>query len=123
MVIVKNLIIELAPYGEAKYLPQVVCADMTLSVPLEEHRLTLEAAPSASQDLMRLLSHPGFASASSRVQQYSVWTIRENPERRSSLRALGRFNGGQQMTEEELAEMRTLSAGAGIESRSYRIFS
>ncbi len=97
---------------------QVACANMERGVPEESDGFTIRGAP-VPEDLIKLLSLPGFLDETFRVQQFAIWTITDNPGRGEYV-GLGYFGAGSGPSDEEMQRIRALFNQAGIPIERYR---
>jgi hypothetical protein len=98
----------------------VACANMELDQPDDSHGFGISEAP-VPDDLLKLLSVPGFADEDFRVQQFAIWTITDNPSRGGYV-GLGYFGVGSGPSSEEMQRIRGLFEQAGIPLERYRAF-
>ena len=94
------------------------CANMELDAPEESNTLALstEVPP---EDLVKLLYLPDFHEETSRVQQFAIWTITDNPERGGYM-GIGYFGMGSGPSDEEMEKIRVLFEKAGISTDKYK---
>jgi tetratricopeptide (TPR) repeat protein len=99
------------------------CGNMRLDLPGKSDALTLSLSP-ASGDLMKLLSLPDFQEETSRVRQFAIWTITDNPGRYDymGIRIVSQaFGTGP--SDEELEKIRVLFEKSGIPTEQYKALS
>jgi hypothetical protein len=109
----------LSSYGSSEVLSvPAACANMHLGVPSQSHTFTIRRTPT-SEDLLKLLSVPGFLDETFRVQQFAIWTITDNPNCQASYRGLGTWGFGSGPSEEEMERIETLFEEAGISTDKY----
>lgn len=119
MVVRRETVAYLQSAGSQQTLTiQVACANMELGVPEESDGFTISGAP-APEDLIKLLTLPGFLDETFRVQQFAIWTITDNPGRGEYV-GLGYFGAGTGPSEEEMQRIRALFNQAGIPIERYR---
>ena len=96
------------------------CANMELDAPEESSSLTLSTeAPPA--DLIKLLNLPDFHEETSRVRQFAIWTITDNPERDGYMGIATGFQiFGTGPSDEEIEKIRVLFIKAGITISDYK---
>ncbi len=97
------------------------CANMELDAPEESNILALstEVPP---EDLVKLLYLPDFHEETSRVRQFAIWTITDNPERDGYM-GIGTFGLGSGPRDEEIDRIRVLFEKAGILTDKYKALS
>jgi hypothetical protein len=99
---------------------KVACANMELEAPGEDHNLTLRSGVTSS-DLIKILGLSEFQSETTRVKQFAIWTITDNPERGKYMRiATGASIFGKGPTDEEMGKIRLLFEKAGISTARYQ---
>jgi hypothetical protein len=109
----------LSSYGSSEMLSvPAACANMHLDAPESSDTFTIRRAPT-SEDLLKLLSVPGFIDGTLRVQQFAIWTITENPNCRANYRGLGTWGFGSGPSEEEMERIETLFEKAEISTDKY----
>lgn len=102
----------------------VACTEMDKDTPESENNFTVGQASKVS-DLYRLVNCPKFSNATFRVQQYSVWTITDNP---ATYEYVGLTSGfgfdsfGSEPSEDEFNEIKTLIKECGINPYKYEAF-
>lgn len=121
MVVIEERTVVLDSMGSSVTLNiPVACANMELDQPDDTHGFGISEAP-VPDDLLNLLSLPGFADQSFRVQQFAIWTITDNPSRDGYV-GLGYFGAGSGPSSEEMQRIRALFEQAGIPLERYRAF-
>ena len=96
---------------------EVACADMHLTGPAGGEGYTIGEEP-PPDDLLRLLQAPEFQKAEFRLQQFSIWTITDNPGRADYV-GLGGTGIGTPPSELEFDQIRNLFESAGIDLTGY----
>ncbi len=95
------------------------CGNMRLDLPERINTLTLSLSP-ASGDLMKLLSLPDFQKETTRVRQFAIWTITDNPGRHDYMCiATGLRIFGTGPSDEEIGRIRVLFEKSGIPTNKY----
>ena len=124
MVVIEERIVLLDSYEVTNPLDvDAACANMELDAPEESNSLLLSmTAPPA--DLMKLLNTPDFYAESTRVRQFAIWTITDNPERDGYMGIATGFQVfGTGPSDEEMAKIQLLFENAGIDIANYKAFS
>lgn len=121
MVVTKQRDVYLSSYGSSKAVTvPAACANMELDVPDEGDTFgRIRRTP--SEDLLKLLSLPDFSDETTRVQQFAVWTITDNPDTRFDYRGLRTSlqSWGSGPDEDEILRIQTLFKEAGISTYKY----
>jgi hypothetical protein len=112
----QNLI--LAPHGTVSRTLSTACINMHLDTPNGQNSFTIRSVPT-SEDLIKLLSLTYFGSETSRVKQFAIWTITDNPTRYGyvQLGSSGSYSGP---TDAEMQRIQTLFINAGIATQNYK---
>jgi hypothetical protein len=119
MVVRRQGVVLLSSRGSSESVTlSAACANMELGVPEESDQFTISGAP-AAEDLIKLLTLPGFLDETFRVQQFAIWTITDNPGRGEYV-GLGYFGVGSGPNDEEMQRIRALFNQAGIPIDRYR---
>jgi hypothetical protein len=119
MVVRKQTFVYVTPGLEASLELDVSCANMSKKQPGRDD--TFSVLPDlAPQDLLALLGLAEFAFEPMRIQQFSVWTITDNPARDGYVGITASFSTeGSGPTADELARMRELFRLAGLDLMKY----
>ena len=121
MVVTAEKLILLYPYETAESVSiDAACANMELDAPEESNILALstEVPP---EDLVKLLYLPDFHEETSRVQQFAIWTITDNPERGGYMSIATGFQiFGTGPSDDEIDRIRILFEKAGISTYKYK---
>lgn len=121
MVVTAEKLILLYPYETAESVSiDAACANMELDAPEESNTLALstEVPP---EDLVKLLYLPDFHEETSRVQQFAIWTITDNPERDGYIGIATGFQiFGTGPSDNEIDRIRVLFEKAGISTDKYK---
>jgi len=121
MVALREKKIKLTSDGDSElFSVAVACANMNRSTPGRDDsfKISTKGVPG---DLLALLKLPEFHQASSRIQQFAVWTITDNPDRNGYV-GIGSFGFGSGPTESDIRTIRQLFTHAGISLAKYRAF-
>ena len=119
MVVIAEKLLLLYPHETVGPISiDAACASMQLDVPSESDGLSLSMTP-APEDLLKLLELSDFQDESSRVQQFAVWTITDNPGRDEYI-GIGYFGMGTGPNNEEIGRIRSLFDKAGISIDKYK---
>jgi hypothetical protein len=122
MVVIADTEIDIAPGDNDSWQVPVACAEMRRDQPSGDDTFSIRPG-AASGDLARLLDTDEFADQDFRVQQFAVWTITNNPLRRSYTGLGSTFSVfGTGPSDEEFDAIRDLFEAAGINPRDYRAF-
>jgi len=98
------------------------CANMELDAPEESNSLALSTA-APSEDLIKLLNISAFHAEKTRVKQFAIWTITDNPERDGYMGiATGFAIFGTGPSDDEMEKIRLLFEEAGIVTAEYKAF-
>jgi hypothetical protein len=119
MVVRKQSFVYVTPQLEAEIELEVSCANMSKKQPEKKDTFTLlpDLAP---PDLIALMDLPDFAFESMRIQQFSIWTITDNPGRDGYMDITGSFSPeGSGPTDDEVARIRELFLLAGLDLDQY----
>lgn len=119
MVVRKQSFVYLTPGLEAEVELEVSCANMRKKEPRRDDTFTVlpDLAP---QDLIDLVSLSEFVFEPMRIQQFSVWTVTDNPPRDGYVGLQVSFSSeGSGPSDEELARIRELFELAGMEPDAY----
>jgi len=113
--------VKLSTYGERKsFSIAVACANMNRDTPDKNDSFKISTTK-VPGDLSRLLKLDKFHETSSRVQQFAIWTITDNPQRNGYMRIV--FIGfGSGPTDNEMQTIKELFINAGIPLVKYRAF-
>lgn len=95
------------------------CAEMELDTPGPAD--SFSQVGHRSPLLARLISTAEFSNAPSRVQQFAIWTITDNPSR-GGYTGIGPFGFGSGPSDSELAHIRKMLEQAGIDPMTYAAF-
>jgi len=99
------------------------CGNMRLDLPGKSDTLALSLSP-ASGDLMKLLSLPDFQEETTRVRQFAIWTITDNPGRHDYMGIVTGFQiFGTGPSDEEIGKIRVLFEKSGIPTNKYEALS
>ena len=74
----QNLI--LTPHGTVSRTFSAACINMHLDTPNGQNSFTVRTTPT-SEDLIKLLNLSNFNSETTRIRQFAIWTITDNPTR------------------------------------------
>lgn len=119
MVVRKQSFVYVTSELEADVELEVSCANMTKKQPGKQNTFTVmpDLAP---QDLIDLMNLAEFAFEPMRIQQFSVWTVTDNPARDSYVGITASFAAeGSGPTDDELARIKELFMLAGIDVARY----
>lgn len=121
MVVREEQIIYLKPDLEIGLELEVSCANMLLDQPDYSNTFSVSSEPAAG-DLQRLLALEDFSYLDLGFQQFSIWTITDNPV--ASYDYVGIESGGETRypQENEIEIMKNLFIEAGIDTTNYLIF-
>jgi hypothetical protein len=120
MVVRKQSFVYVTQEAEAEIELDVSCANMSKKEPGRQDTFTVlpELAP---QELIALLSLAEFAFEPMRIQQFSVWTITDNPAPDGYVGLKASFSSeGSGPTEQELARIRELFLLTGLDTANYK---
>ena len=96
------------------------CANMELDQPGRDDGLSLSDQP-PPEDLVKLLTLDEFLDEKTRVQQFAIWTITDNPDRDGYVRiSSDLISSGSGPNDEEIAQIRLLFEMAGIATNHYQ---
>jgi hypothetical protein len=95
----------------------VACTNMHLSAPTSSNTFSVNS--SQSRELRLLVSLADFQQASSRVQQFAVWTITDNPGRYDFTELCTDSANCSGPTDDEINQIRQLFQEAGITTSDY----
>jgi len=118
MVVRQDSLVVLRPQAEVTVEVDVACANMQKKEPGSDDAFKVAAAL-AGEDLQKLLKVPEFPFAPERVQQFSVWTITDNPTREFFVGFSTTRGISEGPTDEELIQMKDLFGKAGIDAGKY----
>lgn len=119
MVVRKQSFAYITPQAEVEIELEVSCANMNKKKPGRENTFTV-LADLAPQDLIALIGLDEFAFEPVRIQQFSIWTITDNPSRNGYVGLTAGFAPqGSGPTDDELARIRDLFVLAGLDIAKY----
>lgn len=122
MVIITWVEVLLDPYEEAEpFYMDAACANMELDAPGDTDTMQLSSA-TPSEDLLKLLELEEFCAETTRVKQFAIWTITDNPARDGYV-GIGYWGMGSGPSDEEMEAIRTLFINAGISTEEYQALS
>lgn len=121
MVVREEQIIYLKPELEIGLELEVSCANMHLDQPDYSNTFTVSSEPAAG-DLQRLLALEDFAFLDLVVQQFSIWTITDNPVASYDYVGIETDGVTRYPQENEIESMKNLFIEAGIDPTNYLIF-
>lgn len=122
MVVRKQSFVYVKPEVESEIELEVSCANMRKKEPGRENTFTVlpELAP---EELITLINLAEFAFEPMRVQQFSIWTITDNPSRDGYVGLQASFSSeGSGPTMDELIRIRELFQRAGLDTARYGAF-
>jgi len=120
MLVLTEKLVFLIPHERIESIKvDAACGNMRLDLPGKSDTLTLSLSP-ASGDLMKLLSLPDFQEETTRVRQFAIWTITDNPGRRDYMGIATGFQiFGTGPSDEEIGRIRVLFEKSGIPTNKY----
>jgi len=95
-----------------------VSANMELDIPGEDDSLALSMTP-ASGEFMKLLNSASFQDESSRIRQFALWTITDNPKR-NEYAGIDYYGTKTTPNDEQIERIRSLFDEVGIPTEDYR---
>jgi hypothetical protein len=117
MVATEESALRLEPFQEKPVRLQAACINMLRRVPKASDRLAPEKTP-IPEDLLRLVTSPGFNNLPFRIQQFAIWTITDNPQPHGYVPIGTQFyNNGP--TTDEFATIRNLFKRVGLSADKY----
>jgi hypothetical protein len=96
----------------------VACAEMHKNGPSNKDTFTIKSATAPSA-LLKLMALTDFKKQSFRMQQFAIWTITNNPQRRGYV-GIGIFGMGSGPTDDEITLIKQLFTNAGIPTTDYQ---
>lgn len=119
MVVTTKRMLSVEPHGRVGPISiDAVSINMQLDVADESDSLIVGMTP-ATGNIMKLLNLDHFQDESSRVRQFAIWTITDNPGR-SEYVGIGPFGMGTGPNTEEIAKIKVLFEKAGISIAKYK---
>jgi hypothetical protein len=121
MVVRKQSFVHATPELEAEIELEVSCANMSKKQPGKENTFTVlpDLAP---EDLINLIDLADFAFEPMRIQQFSIWTITDNPSRDGYVGLTSSFSSeGSGPTDDELARIKELFLMANLDITKYNV--
>lgn len=114
MIATETKIVSLESQGDAEILQiRAACVMMTRDVPQRGDPFVLGTSQ-PNPNVIKLISHPDFLSASLRVQQFAIWTITDNPSRDQYAGIIARVGASGPPTDDEFKQIRALFDKVGI---------
>jgi len=123
MVVIAPESVVLHPFeASVKVNVEAACANMRLDMPEETDGLVMRTE-AAGGDLIKLLELSEFQNQTYRVQQFSIWTITDNPAKGGYVGiATGYQIWGTGPSDSEIETMQTLFVLADIDTSLYKVF-
>jgi hypothetical protein len=119
MVVRKRSFVYVTPELEADIELEVSCANMSKKQPTKQNSFTV-MPELAAQDLIDLINLVEFSFEPMRIQQFSIWTITDNPARDDYVSITADFAvEGSGPTDDELAHIKELFLLTGIDVTEY----
>jgi tetratricopeptide (TPR) repeat protein len=124
MLVLTEKLVFLIPHERIESIKvDAACGNMQLDLPGKSDSLTLSLSPT-SGDLMELLSLPDFQEETTRVRQFAIWTITDNPGRHDYMGIATGFQiFGTGPSDEEIGRIRALFEKSGIPTNKYKALS
>jgi len=95
-----------------------VSANMKLDIPGEDDNLTLSMTP-AGGEFMELLNSASFQDEPSRIRQFALWTITDNPKR-NEYAGIDYYGTKTTPNDEQIERIRSLFDEVGIPTEEYQ---
>ena len=121
MVVRQHQMVYIKPEVEVGIELEAACINMELKQPTYSDVFTISTEP-VDEDLARLLALEDFRFQSTKLQQFAVWTITENPQKLYYFASIESGGYSEGLMESDVDILRALFEEADIDTSKYWIF-